>query len=291
MAQWYHEMSAHLKWELKGRDENEPAKQLISTGEEGFGLEVNLDEHHYYSEYENTFVLRGTRGTVFQLNTALENIDFGSFHMYPSFWRFSGIPSGNHWIRDHTALARNLPTVFEEFRGSIPQEYQDIFPAPGEVRSKPVILGEFGYTDRSVYESWLDTVYNEGTGGALLWELNPNCRHTEKFGIQPEDGELYATYVSLAGRMSAHTEVLTDSVAITKAEYNSRKKKLVVEATSTRGGTAFLEATYEPGIGPFTMFYDHRKDKYKATITGVTSRPATVTVSSSFGDDLTVPVD
>jgi hypothetical protein len=236
--------------------------------------------------------LRGSRGTGFLLNTALENIDFGGAHLWPFPWRLSPIPSGNHWIRDHTILARDLPTVFEQIRGTIPSEKQSIFPGPGDVRNKPVIIGEFGDSDRSVYESWLDTVYNEGTAGALLWELNPDCRSASKYDIQPSDGALYDTFVSLVGRMTAHDGDLDDDIVqITKADYNSRKKKLIVEATSTRGGTAFLEVTAGLGPDPVTMFYDDRKDKYKLTATNVTSPPLTVTVTSSFRGEATASVD
>jgi endo-1,4-beta-mannosidase len=283
MAAWYDEMSRHLKLE----DPN----HLVGTGEEGFAVEEYLDAGYYYSGYENTWALRGSRGTGFLLNTALENIDYGGAHLWPFPWRLSPIPSGNHWIRDHTYLARNLHTVFEEIRGGISGEAPDIFPAPGTVRNKPVIIGEFGDSDRSVYESWLDTVYNEGTAGALLWELNPDCRSASKYDIQPSDEQLYLDFHDLAIRMDIHTDLLSDTVQITKADYNSRKKKLIVEATSTRGGTAFLEVTDGLGPEPVTMFYDHRKDKYKLTATNVSPNPGEVTVTSSFGDDDTALVD
>ena len=57
---------------------------------------------------------------------------------------------------------------------------------------------------------------------------------------------------------------------------------MIVEATSTRGGTAFLEVTEGLGDEAVTMFYDDRKDKYKLTATNVTLPPLTVTVTSSF---------
>ena len=91
--------------------------------------------------------------------------------------------------------------------------------------------------------------------------------------------------------MDTHTEVLCDTVEITKVDYNSRKKKLVVEATSTRGGTAFLEVTDGLGSEPVTMFYDHRKDIYKLTATNVPPNPGPVTVTSSFRGMATAYVD
>jgi hypothetical protein len=92
--------------------------------------------------------------------------------------------------------------------------------------------------------------------------------------------------------MTAHDGDLDDDIVqITKADYNSRKKKLIVEATSTRGGTAFLEVTAGLGPDPVTMFYDDRKDKYKLTATNVTSPPLTVTVTSSFRGEATASVD
>jgi mannan endo-1,4-beta-mannosidase len=281
MAKWYHEMSTYLKVDLA-------VQNLVGTGEEGFAIEEYLDAGYYYSGYENTWALRGSRGTGFLLNTALENIDFGGAHLWPFPWRLSAIPSANHWIRDHTVLARNLTAVFDEIRDGIPEEYKDIFPGLGDVSSKPVIIGEFGDSDRSVYASWLDTVYNEGTAGALLWELNPDCRSAARYDIQPSDGQLYLDFIGLVGRMNMKVQngdLDDDIVQITKADYNSRKKKLTIEATSTRGGTAFLEATYDdPETGPVTatMFYNGRKDNYKMEATIITSDPIPVTVTSSF---------
>jgi mannan endo-1,4-beta-mannosidase len=281
MAAWYDEMSTYLK--------SEDPNHLVGTGEEGFAVEEYLDAGYYYSGYENTWALRGSRGTGFLLNTALENIDYGGAHLWPFPWRLSPIPSGNHWIRDHTVLARNLPDFFNNIRNGIPEEYKYLFPAEVPIRRKPVIIGEFGDSDRSVYASWLDTVYNEGTAGALLWELNPDCRSASKYDIQPSDGQLYTDFHDLAIRMNDHdpTVVLRDTVQITKVDYNARKDKLIVEATSTRGGTAFLEATYvygsEPDTVTATMFYNDRKDNYKLTATNVPSDPVSVRVTSSFG--------
>lgn len=77
----------------------------------------------------------------------------------------------------------------------------------------------------------------------------------------------------------------TDTVNIIKAEYRKTKSSLTVEATSSEGGTAALTLD---GYG--SMDYNSRKDKYKLTVKGVTTKPDSVTVTSSEGGFDTVTV-
>jgi subtilisin family serine protease/PKD repeat protein len=72
---------------------------------------------------------------------------------------------------------------------------------------------------------------------------------------------------------------ITDTVSITKAEYRKTKSILMVEATSSEGGTAVL--TLEGGYG--FMDYNSRKDKYKLTVVTPMPDSVTVTVTSSEG--------
>ncbi len=163
---WYQEMAQYLK----SADPN----HLVSTGEEGF----DIDQVGYSSGYENTWVFGGATGTSFKANTTIPEIDFGGVHLYPSYWGFSATPSGNNWIIDHTILARN--------------------------EGKPLIVGEYGYTDRSFYQDWLSTVYDEDASGAFLWELNPACRGGGIFGITyPTDAALVTMLVNHADSMNS----------------------------------------------------------------------------------------
>jgi PKD repeat protein len=77
----------------------------------------------------------------------------------------------------------------------------------------------------------------------------------------------------------------SDTVEITKAEYNTGKRELKVEATSTASpnSNVFLTLKDYEDYGP--MDYNARKDKYSITLKDV-ANPINVTVTSSFhGED------
>ncbi|KKS33603.1 MAG: Peptidase S8 and S53, subtilisin, kexin, sedolisin [Parcubacteria group bacterium GW2011_GWC2_42_13] len=78
---------------------------------------------------------------------------------------------------------------------------------------------------------------------------------------------------------------LYDAVTVTKAEYNSLKRALNVEAVSTQGGKAVL--TVE-GYGQ--MNYNSRKDIYNLIVGNVVAKPNSVTVNSSLEGTDTAPV-
>jgi PKD repeat protein len=83
---------------------------------------------------------------------------------------------------------------------------------------------------------------------------------------------------SNAAALDVTPATTTDTVTITKANYNSRKGELQVEATSSEGGgTAVLTL-----VGYGEMTYNSKKNKYSAKVS-VSSKPDTVTVTSSLG--------
>ncbi|MGA1825961.1 MAG: hypothetical protein ACMUIP_14995, partial [bacterium] len=79
--------------------------------------------------------------------------------------------------------------------------------------------------------------------------------------------------------------VETDTVTITKAEFNVGRSELKVEATSSYGGSVTLTIT---GYGDMT--YDSRKDIFKFKEKGVPDPGATITVTSSGGGEDTASV-
>ena len=89
-----------------------------------------------------------------------------------------------------------------------------------------------------------------------------------------------------------------DTVTITKAVYNSKKNggQLKVGATSSLGGDAILTATFFYGPtegGKAIMSYNAKKDKWSVTFDsgdGLTTKPDTVTVTSSLGGSHTSTV-
>jgi hypothetical protein len=78
---------------------------------------------------------------------------------------------------------------------------------------------------------------------------------------------------------------ITDTVNITKVEYKNTKSILTVGATSSEGGKA--ELTLDD-YG--SMVYNSKKDIYILTVKGVTTKPDSVTVTSSEGGFDTAPV-
>ncbi|KAJ6499785.1 glycoside hydrolase superfamily [Mycena vulgaris] len=53
-------------------------------------------------------------GIDFEANLAIDTLDFGTFHMYPSA---NDIAWGQQWITDHAAFmtSANKPVIMEEF--------------------------------------------------------------------------------------------------------------------------------------------------------------------------------
>ncbi|GAG43322.1 unnamed protein product, partial [marine sediment metagenome] len=80
-------------------------------------------------------------------------------------------------------------------------------------------------------------------------------------------------------------EAAAETLAITKATYSSKKGQLKVEATSSLGLGADLEATYTVGTesARVPMEYSPRKGKWSITFTGLDTKPSKVTVYSSSG--------
>ena len=113
---------------------------LIAVGDEGF----LCDEYQAFPSMEGDCYV----GTDFARQTALPNIDFASFHLYPDAWGHSGDAGwGNAWIANHTQIANAI--------------------------GKPVVLGEFGMkkAQAATYASWAGELLTGGTAGDIVWML------------------------------------------------------------------------------------------------------------------------
>jgi mannan endo-1,4-beta-mannosidase len=144
---WADEMSTFIK----GIDRN----HMVSVGDEGF--------HPGQAGPTNSWPYNITDGVDHLRLTALPNIDFGTYHMYPQGWGQSPIDTwGTGWINDHNSVGTTL--------------------------NKPEILEEFGSTDQttrdSVYQGWTTAVRAGGGDGWMFWLLT---------GIQ-DDGTLYPDF-------------------------------------------------------------------------------------------------
>lgn len=141
LTTWASEMSSYIK--------SLDANHLVSVGDEGF-----LDgggEHWAY---------RANDGVDHAALTALPNIDFGTFHLYPDDWQ-TPAGFGEQWIADHVRLARQLgkPTVLEEYGVKVRRSAG----TTGEVvQGLPERLGQ--------YRSWNELLLRQG-GASLPWML------------------------------------------------------------------------------------------------------------------------
>ncbi|RYZ07032.1 MAG: glycoside hydrolase [Myxococcales bacterium] len=128
---WAREMSGYVK--------SLAPSQLVSVGDEGFL--ATGGEHWAYRQND---------GVDHAALTALPDVDFGTFHLYPQDW---GTPPGfgERWIADHLEVARQLgkPTLLEEYGVEAAQGWA--------VR-------------RDSYRRWNDALLRAGSAG-LSWML------------------------------------------------------------------------------------------------------------------------
>ncbi|MFJ5963350.1 cellulase family glycosylhydrolase [Bacillus sp. NPDC093026] len=151
---------AIMTWELA----NEPRVQSDPTGDilvnwanEMSSFINSIDRHHlvavgdegfFHIEGHEDWFYRGGEGVDWDRLTALPNIDYGTYHLYPDHWNKSAA-WGVKWIEEHITR--------------------------GKAIGKPVVLEEFGYQNQSdrdeVYRSWLATVDRLGGAGSQFWLL------------------------------------------------------------------------------------------------------------------------
>jgi mannan endo-1,4-beta-mannosidase len=164
---WATEMSGFIK----GIDPN----HMVSIGDEGFhpGVGGNSGQWPYNI----------TDGVDHARLTALPNIDFGTYHLYPQGWGQSPADTwGTQWINDHNSVGTSL--------------------------TKPEILEEFGTTDQgardATYTAWTNAVRSGGGDGWMFWILT---------GIQ-DDGQLYPDFDGFRVTVPSSTAtVLTNAAA------------------------------------------------------------------------------
>ncbi|KAF4984502.1 hypothetical protein FZEAL_350 [Fusarium zealandicum] len=87
---------------IKGLD----SRHMVALGDEGFGMTAESSSYPY-TLYE---------GTDFAKYLAIDTLDFGTFHMYPSHWGQS-YEWGNDWIKSHAkaCVAAGKPCFLEEY--------------------------------------------------------------------------------------------------------------------------------------------------------------------------------
>ena len=73
---------------------------MVTTGEEGF-----FDASDGVNNGESIY--SGSDGTSFSHNIRIPEIDYGVFHMYPSWWSFP-YEWGNTWIQEHDEIGKQV---------------------------------------------------------------------------------------------------------------------------------------------------------------------------------------
>src|SRR5690606_12338294 len=94
--------------------------------------------------------------------SALPDIDFGTYHMYPDHWG-KGHRWGNDWIEDHIAVERRIdkPMVLEEYGIHIRRE---------EEHQGPIVHGR---ERRKVpYTNWNNLILHRGGQTSMFWILS-----------------------------------------------------------------------------------------------------------------------
>lgn len=78
---------------------------MVALGDEGFGLQGD----------DGTYPYQFGEGLDFAANLKIRDLDFGTFHLYPSSWGTS-YEWGNPWVQAHGAAcaAAGKPCLFEE---------------------------------------------------------------------------------------------------------------------------------------------------------------------------------
>jgi mannan endo-1,4-beta-mannosidase len=159
---WAREMSTYLK----SIDPN----HMVAVGDEGF-LEGPIQHWTYHAN----------NGVDHRALTALPDIDYGTFHMYPGTWG-TGLSWSEDWIDDHLQVARELgkPTVLEEYGLEVTRD------ALGRITD--------GLDLRlSTYRAWNERVLDHGGNAAMFWLLvgkdanDRRYKDYDHFSVYPGD--------------------------------------------------------------------------------------------------------
>lgn len=176
VSSWADEMSSYLK--------SLDPRHLVAVGDEGF---LAGPSAHWTYHADN--------GVDHRALTALPNVDYGTFHMYPDTWG-TGFGWPERWIEDHLQVARELakPTVLEEYGLKV---WRDDFGHVSEGQEARL----------ANYQSWNQRIFIGGGSAAMFWLLAGNdangapYKDFDHFSVYPGDpsAELLGGF---AGRFS-----------------------------------------------------------------------------------------
>ncbi len=140
ITNWAREMAEHVR----SIDPN----HLIAMGDEGF----------FWRDGESNGFYAGADGVDHDALLAIDDIDYGTYHLYPDHWG-TGTIWGDKWISDHLAAARvaGKPTVLEEYGIVVTRDDQ----------TKKILEG-WDRRERT-YKRWNDIILLGGGAGSMYW--------------------------------------------------------------------------------------------------------------------------
>jgi len=153
---------------IKSLDSN----HMVTIGDEGFGLNGGSDTSYPFTDGP---------GTDFTALLSIPDIDFGTYHLYPSGWGETD-SWGPSWITDHATAAAAI--------------------------GKPVIAEEYGSTTHANETSWQSTILSTQTAGDMFWQYGD----TLSSGQTSNDG--YTLYYGT----SEYTTLVTNHAAAMNAK-------------------------------------------------------------------------
>lgn len=158
MVTWADDMSAYIK----SLDPN----HMVAVGDEGF---LNTGGH---------WLFEATDGVDHEAVSAVKNIDFATFHVYPDNWQ-TGLKVLQRFIQENLDSARKIgkPTVLEEYGVVIKRN------------EKAEIISGFERREIS-YRNWNELAMRGGAAGSMFWILSG---YDDQLGIYP-DHDNYTLY-------------------------------------------------------------------------------------------------
>ncbi|RLN96133.1 hypothetical protein BBJ28_00025023, partial [Nothophytophthora sp. Chile5] len=229
---WMTEMSAYIKT----LDSN----HLVASGSEGF---MNTDS--------SVYLYSGPSGVDFDLNLAIDSIDYGTYHAYPDSWGIDATEDeswGVQWIQDHAAS--------------------------GVTAGKPVIMEEYGITNESsvLYLAWSDAAYAAETN-MQYWQFGVTSLDTTDIGTIFDTDDLFASaIVPAATQFKARGGSSTGSTAATTTPTTTA-------ATSTTTTDAPVTATDAPASTAEDSSVTDAPVAATTAPTATTAAPTTATTS------------
>jgi mannan endo-1,4-beta-mannosidase len=176
ITDWVREMSDYIR--------SIDPSHMISVGDEGF----------YTARHGAMY--SGEEGVNHEALIALDNVDYGTFHLYPDHWS-QPVAWGDRWIEDHIVSARKVgkPTVLEEYNIAVRRD---------DVTHEIVAGGE---RRALALESWHELVALRGGAGAMFWMLAGYDDYAKSYYKDYDHFSVYTPNVDVTGKtMQAFAE-------------------------------------------------------------------------------------